>query len=812
MFPIKYIEDNLVINHEGECYAYYELIPYNYSFLSPDQKMQLHEEFRQMVAQNRNGKIHALQIATEASVRQVQENSKKYISGKLKDTAYKIIDKQTERLVKAIGDNQIDYRFFLGFKLMSGQEEINLEKLKESALMTLKAFLNEVNHSLMGDFLSISNEEMRRYHKLEKLLESKITRRFRFRRLEERDFGYLTEHLYGQTEVPYYDYDYRIPKEELQEETLVKKYDILRLTRCLVEEHQRYVKLIREEGESYAAYMTINAIIGDLQFPSSEVFYYQQGIFDFPVDTSMNVEIVDNKKALFTVRNKKKELKDLDEHAWQNNSDTENTVVDAMESVEELEGELGRTKEAMYKLSYVIRISADTVEQLEQRVEEVNEFYNDINVKLVRPFGDMLGLAGEFIPASKRYINDYVQYVTSDFLAGLGFGAAQILGEEDGTYIGYNISTGKNVYINPSLPCQGVKGSVTNALAIAFLGSLGGGKSFFNNLLVYYSVLFGGKALIIDPKSERGGWKKALPEMGEEINIVNLTSNEENRGMLDPFIIMKNIKDAESLAIDVLTFLTGISSGDGSKFPVLRKAVKNVAQRESKGLLFVIEELRAMENEAAELIAEHIESFADYDFAQLLFSDGNVAHAIGLDGLMNIIQVQDLVLPDKETELNSYTNMERLSVAMMMVISTFALDFIYADRGTFKIVDLDEAWSILQVAQGKVLSNKLIRAGRSMQAGVYFVTQNSDDVGDEKMKNNIGLKFAFRSTDIVEIKKTLAFFGLDCEDEENQKRLKNLENGQCLMQDLYGRVGIVQIDSVFGWLFRAFDTRPPVKQ
>lgn len=38
MFPIKYIENNLVFNHDGECFAYYELTPYNYSFLSPEEK------------------------------------------------------------------------------------------------------------------------------------------------------------------------------------------------------------------------------------------------------------------------------------------------------------------------------------------------------------------------------------------------------------------------------------------------------------------------------------------------------------------------------------------------------------------------------------------------------------------------------------------------------------------------------------------------------------------------------------------------------------------------------------------------------
>ena len=40
-YPIKYIENNLVFNHDGECFAYYELLPYNYSFLSPEQKYQV---------------------------------------------------------------------------------------------------------------------------------------------------------------------------------------------------------------------------------------------------------------------------------------------------------------------------------------------------------------------------------------------------------------------------------------------------------------------------------------------------------------------------------------------------------------------------------------------------------------------------------------------------------------------------------------------------------------------------------------------------------------------------------------------------
>ena len=812
MFPIKYIDNNLVWNKDNEVFAYYELIPYNYSFLSAEQKFIVHDSFRQLIAQSREGKIHALQIATESSIRSQQEQSKKLVTGKLKEVAYQKIDEQTEALVSMIGDNQVDYRFFLGFKLMVTEEQLNLKNIKKSAWLTFTEFLHEVNHTLMNDFVSMPNDEINRYMKMEKLLENKISRRFKVRRLEINDFGYLMEHLYGRDGIAYEDYEYQLPKKKLQKETLIKYYDLIRPTRCVIEESQRYLRLEHEDMESYVSYFTVNAIVGELDFPSSEIFYFQQQQFTFPVDTSMNVEIVENRKALTTVRNKKKELKDLDNHAYQAGSETSSNVVDALDSVDELETDLDQSKESMYKLSYVIRVSAPDLDELKRRCDEVKDFYDDLNVKLVRPAGDMLGLHSEFLPASKRYINDYVQYVKSDFLAGLGFGATQQLGENTGIYMGYSVDTGRNVYLQPSLASQGIKGTVTNALASAFVGSLGGGKSFCNNLLVYYSVLFGGQAVILDPKSERGNWKETLPEIAHEINIVNLTSDKDNAGLLDPFVIMKNVKDAESLAIDILTFLTGISSRDGEKFPVLRKAVRSVTQSDSRGLLHVIDELRREDTSVSRNIADHIDSFTDYDFAHLLFSDGTVENAINLDNQLNIIQVADLVLPDKDTTFEEYTTIELLSVSMLIVISTFALDFIHSDRSIFKIVDLDEAWAFLNVAQGETLSNKLVRAGRAMQAGVYFVTQSSGDVSKESLKNNIGLKFAFRSTDINEIKQTLEFFGIDKDDENNQKRLRDLENGQCLLQDLYGRVGVVQIHPVFEELLHAFDTRPPVQR
>ena len=127
---------------------------------------------------------------------------------------------------------------------------------------------------------------------------------------------------------------------------------------------------------------------------------------------------------------------------------------------------------------------------------------------------------------------------------------------------------------------------------------------------------------------------------------------------------------------------------------MLISAISKVSESEHRGLLNVITELRKENTPIANHIANHIDSFTNYDFAHLLFSDGTAKNTISLDNQLNIIQVADLVLPDKDTTFDEYTTIELLSVAMLIVISTFALDFIHSDRSIFKIVDLDEAWAL----------------------------------------------------------------------------------------------------------------------
>ena len=55
------------------------------------------------------------------------------IRDRLKDVACAKIDAQTEALISMIGENQVDYRFFIGFKLLVNEQEVTMKQFRREA-------------------------------------------------------------------------------------------------------------------------------------------------------------------------------------------------------------------------------------------------------------------------------------------------------------------------------------------------------------------------------------------------------------------------------------------------------------------------------------------------------------------------------------------------------------------------------------------------------------------------------------------------------------------------------------------------------
>ncbi|OTO05101.1 ATP-binding protein [Enterococcus sp. 5B3_DIV0040] len=813
--PFKYLEENLIFTIDDRVYAYYEFPAYSYGFVGEDQAFQIQLNLMRLYRQSRVPHMRLYFCTDEERLEKAIVDSKKMVrsKGELKELAYQHLDGVQEILEEMHGQYVRNVRFYVGFELVAEGENKEENSLLREARLGWKDFFHRSNVGLFGGFETIANEKIERYLRLEKLLFNRIGKYFRLRKTTPQDVVYLVEHLEGKKDQALEEVSEVSRAFEEENKTYLYEYDALNLSSAGKQEEKTHLVMTQGMDEEYVSYLALSRMIRDLAFPfQSEVLYYIQSDLDFSTDVSIDVERLDNRSALSKVRAKKSDLDDIYESGASVGRDTGNMVREAYEMANELEEGLENTREDMYQISFVTRVAGQTKDEMVKRVSDVRAFYEDYGMYLEVPYNMQLFLHYECFPAGQRTIEDYRQFVGADFLASLGFGATQQLGDGCGIPIGFNAETEKPVFIQPWLAAQGVKGSITNALAKALIGSLGGGKSLTENLLLFWSVLFGALTFCIDPKSERRNWAQDLPFFAPYLKVVNIINDSENIGLLDPFSLMEKQKDQESLALDILTYITGVSIRDEERFPLLQQAVKQVSESNGpKGLLVVIAYLKEREDSVSQKLAKHLESFKELSIAGLLFGDGTNDKGLSFDAKCNVALVQDLTLPDSETPAEEYNSSEILSIAIMMCLATYVLDFIKLDRKIYKAIGLDESWAWLNVSQGKILGNKLVRAGRSMNAGIDFSTQSTSDLGDEKTKNNIGLKFIFRSNDRDEVVKALQFCGVSVT-EENIHKVMSLENGQCLFVDIKGNAGILYVYYWFEDVFHAFDTRPPLDE
>jgi DNA helicase HerA-like ATPase len=175
-------------------------------------------------------------------------------------------------------------------------------------------------------------------------------------------------------------------------------------------------------------------------------------------------------------------------------------------------------------------------------------------------------------------------------------------------------------------------------------------------------------------------------------------------------------------------------------------------------------------------------------------------------GSLVTIRMPGLQLPDPLASRASYTRSERVSVATLTLVAAYALRLVSQDRSRHKLVLLDEAWFLLASPQGRTIVDRLIRLGRAFNTTVLLSTQRVADLGE--LAELIGTYLIFGQDSDVEARRALELLGLDPQDQDLISVLRESRQGRCLMRDLDGRIGELQVDPVYPHLLAAFDSTP----
>ncbi|MDA0567288.1 ATP-binding protein [Streptomonospora sp. S1-112] len=583
--------------------------------------------------------------------------------------------------------------------------------------------------------------------------------------------------------------------------------EIEQLVEGVIHNGRSLLRLDQPTGSTYIAHLSFSRFPDLMPFPDGEPWLHYADALPFPVEISLRLKLIPPAKASKDVGRKLAHARDMDAHIREAGVPAPIALAEQIDAARMLEH--GITKE---RLPFVygwhrLMVSAPTEDLLVQRVEAVVEHYRDIGIDVVNSTGDQFALFSESLPGDRIRLNAYAQRQPLRTIAG-GMPTATIdLGDRrdssgagwTGPYIGETLGRARSiVHFDPM-----VAAARNRPTAIAITGEPGGGKTTLALLLIYQLALRGVTVAAIDPKGDAESLVRLLQRRGRKARIMSMASAEP--GLLDPFSFGDDLSTQKTMATETLRLLLPRMSEERESAMI--QAVAAVANQPRPSLAKVVAYLEDSDDAASRNLGAVLRSMSEMRLAGLCF-DPQGQTQIDTEGWTTVFTLGGLTLPDSTIQRDDYSYEQRLSVALLYLVSQFARRLMNGiDRHLPKAIFLDEAWAVTSTPEGAKLVPEVSRMGRSRNTALILVSQNAGDLLNEQVTNCLSSVFAFRSSERFEVESVMALLGVD-PSEEHQAMLRNLGNGECIFRDLDGRAGRIAVDLVSEELLAWLDTNP----
>jgi hypothetical protein len=574
--------------------------------------------------------------------------------------------------------------------------------------------------------------------------------------------------------------------------------DVVRLLDAPITVEGRSLVVRSELGTSHQAFLCVGALPETTLFPSRQaelLFAPLEGV-GFPVDAAFSARFITNDDALRLVRRRIVDADHIYEEESHGDHGPSASAADRPAAVRELEEYLaGGDRPPLLRAGISLCVAAPTAEELEERVARLRREYGV--VKLHRPLGDQLPLFVTHLPGQHGRVPHYDDYLTVEQLGAMVPTATHAVGSDTGPYIGYTLAGSRQpVRFDPTEASR-----TSRAPAVLLAGTLGSGKTMCLELVMYQAFLCGSTIVDIDPKGDHA--LERLPGVAEHCEIVELSTEERYRGMLDPLRIGPP-DTREDLAVNfLLSVLPEPVAPDWQT--EIRLAVQAVAARGARTCGEVIDELRRG-NDAARAAGRALGIHAGSGLARLGFADSGATFPDAGSAQVTSLRIRNLSLPLPGTPRSELLEEERVGRAVLHLLAVYALSLTSRDRRRHSVLGIDEAWVLLADGAGRALIDRISRQGRAMNVVPLLATQVIGDAGE--LEDLIGAVFSFGVESEREARAALRLLQLDDDDPELVQRLLGFRRGRCFMRDYGGRVSPVQVDLVDAELLDTLDTTP----
>ncbi|GIK77726.1 MAG: hypothetical protein BroJett022_14160 [Actinomycetes bacterium] len=575
------------------------------------------------------------------------------------------------------------------------------------------------------------------------------------------------------------------------------EHDLLRLHESRASIERRGLRVESELGTSHQALLVLGALPEEAAFPGPETeLLFAPLELDFGVDAVLSCEYVANRPAQ---RLAQKRMVDADQQAKEEGYGEHGPTVKTAEKTQaarELQARLGGSdRPPLLRSAMTLALGAPTASELEERVERLRSEYG--RIELHRPFGEQHRLFLGAMPAQQHPVPDYKAHLLPEQVGAMVPTAISHAGSEIGPYLGHSLSGSRApVLLDLAEACR-----LNRPPTVLLTGSLGSGKTIALQTLLYHAFLQGSAPIVdIDPKGDHR--LEQLPGLAPGIEVIELGASDAQRGILDPLRIGE-AAGREELAYGFLASVLPqpVPAEWQTK---IRGALAAVVAAEGLSLVEVLAALREGD-EVSVAAAEALEVHLGSGLARLALAEpGQAAPEVGAAQLVSI-RIRGLARPEPGTSRSELADDERVSGAVLRLVSAYALRLCAASERTHSVLALDEAWALLADAQGRAMLERFSRMGRSMNITPLLASQIVGDA--EELEPLVGAYLAFGVEREAEASRALGLLRLDPDDEAARQRLMAFRAGRCLYLDHHGRTLPMRVEPG-PELLAALDTTP----
>lgn len=592
------------------------------------------------------------------------------------------------------------------------------------------------------------------------------------------------------------------------------------MTEGIVTMHKGYLTIEQMDQTHYTVFLPLVGMPSSL-FGSGFIHEVKSSCY-FPIDIFTPARFTPTEKDMKHVRKMFKRIKEqMDDHDTANAElDDDEVILIGDERLKKLHHDLKRENRRKVGFSLWFMISADSLEELEERIDHLKLVFKGTDYKLYRPLVDQLTYFYQSQLGAPYTFFDYEEHATTSYLMDLGFDLYRTVGNKYGLPLG-RIITHKDfknvkeaiqfssnlVYFSPHLTKKNVEGSVHTNGNTVITGPSGEGKSTLVKYIFLWLLFFGQKTLYIEPKNEMVKYVhdakrkySHYPEfvaLCDSIHFLTLSTDDQYRGILDPLMLLPG--EQGMLEARQVLFQLGEVNQDPSKAARLKRiiidAIEAVDQQaDHRHLSAVIDLIRQEDKDLGAVLNSYKKGIG-----KVIIGDDD-SESIGFHSQVTVLGIQGLSLPTKEEKEYGNLGPDKIASEAIMDVIMHLVSIFSTNMEEDASVIIDEAKGFMDTPRGKYLAEDNLRKGRAYGTDMTILMQSFADFDKETANDLISYKFAFKPKAKDQQEQVLAFFGMSV-NKSNKERIESLKQGTCLFQDHKGRNQAIAIDVLFAeWL------------